>query len=114
MKIAILGTGRCATRLARRLSEHDLVFGTCEYSVNLTRRLVARMGRRVKLTSPKDAVRQAQVVLLAATDYELPRLLSAAGPFAGKLVLQASDFARSRSDSAERVDCLAATAQAAG
>lgn len=89
MKIAILGTGSEAVSVASRIHEHEVVFASCESSADLVQRLAAGTGRRIRLMSPQEAVGEAQVVLLAAPEDELARLVAAAGSFAGKFVLQA-------------------------
>ncbi|HEX5515223.1 MAG TPA: NAD(P)-binding domain-containing protein [Gammaproteobacteria bacterium] len=89
MKIAILGTGSQAVSVARRIHQHEVVFGSCESSADLTRWLAASTGRSIRVVSPQEAVGEAQVVLLAAAEDELARLVAAAGSFTGKFVLQA-------------------------
>jgi 8-hydroxy-5-deazaflavin:NADPH oxidoreductase len=67
MKIAILGTGGVGAALGLRWGEagHDITYGSRAPDSDKVRQLVAKSGSRAVATGPREAINDAEVILLA-------------------------------------------------
>ena len=93
MRLAILGTGAVGGTLGRRWAGlgHDIGFGTRDPQAATVRRLLQDCGGRARAGSARDAVADAEVVVLA-TPYEAHgATLRAAGDLAGRILVDATN-----------------------
>lgn len=89
MKIGILGAGRVGGALGRHWASagHTIIYGDVEPSAPRVRELVADIGPAATVTTPDQAARQADLVVLAVPWPSAPEALLAAGPFLSDKVL---------------------------
>lgn len=92
MRIAIIGAGRIGGNAARLWSRagHDVLISFSRDPGRLAAR-AAELGQHVVATSPAQAVADADVVMLAVPWDVINDALHAAGPLAGKVVVDATN-----------------------
>lgn len=93
MNIAVLGAGSVGGTLGRRMAEagHRIVFGVPTPEEEKHRKLTDAIGGGTTVTSVGEAVRDAQVVILA-TPWDAARAaLQAAGDLSGKVVIDCTN-----------------------
>jgi 8-hydroxy-5-deazaflavin:NADPH oxidoreductase len=92
MRIAIVGAGRIGGNAARAWSRagHDVLVSFSRHPHELAAR-AAELGDHVAATAPADAVREADVVMLAVPWDAIDEALEAAGPLAGRVVIDATN-----------------------
>ncbi|HYC33546.1 MAG TPA: NAD(P)-binding domain-containing protein [Gemmatimonadales bacterium] len=88
MRIAILGSGNMGAALGRRFAEagHWVAFSWSRDPRKLER-LARRCGPRACAADPADAAADADAVLLAVHWSLVPRVLRAAGPLRGRILI---------------------------
>ncbi len=88
MRIAILGSGNMGTALGPLFAAagHGVTFSYSRDPAKLDR-LARQNGPKARAASPRDAVRDADVVLLAVHWQRIPHVLRAAGSLRGKVVI---------------------------
>lgn len=88
MRIAILGSGNMGAALGTRFAEagHHVAFSWSRDPRKLER-LARRNGPRARAAEPPDAVKDADAVLLAVHWSLTPRVLRAAGPLRGRILI---------------------------
>jgi predicted dinucleotide-binding enzyme len=88
MRIAILGSGNMGTALGRLFAAagHGVTFSYSRDPAKLDR-LARQNGPKAGAAAPRDAVRDADVVLLAVHWQRIPHVLRAAGSLRGKVVI---------------------------
>lgn len=92
MRIAIIGSGRIGTRLARvwKRAGHDLVFGTREPRGSKANEVTAQTG--VVVSSIEDVVRQGDVIVLAVPAAAVDDLVPVLAPLVdGKIVIDTAN-----------------------
>src|SRR5215468_4981116 len=87
MKIAIIGTGNVGSALARGLkkSSHRVVLGARNITDSATQDLAADAG--AELTSPAEAAKSAELVVLALPWNVAEAAVKALGDLSGKIVI---------------------------
>ena len=100
MRIAILGSGNMGSILGERFAAagHHVAFSWSRDPRKL-QRLARRSGPRARAAEPADAVRDADAVLLAVHWSLVPRVLRAAGPLKGRILIDCT-LPMNRSDQA--------------
>jgi 8-hydroxy-5-deazaflavin:NADPH oxidoreductase len=92
MRIAVLGSGNMGAALGRRFAAagHAVTFS---YSRDQTKleRLARQSGPRARAASVADAVRDADVLLLAVHWSRVPHVLRGAGSVRGKIVIDCTN-----------------------
>lgn len=88
-RIAVIGTGNVAAALGPEFAAlgHEIVYGSREPSRDSVVGLVARTGNGARATTPADAVRDADIVLLAVPGALAVDIASSLGNLAGKIVI---------------------------
>lgn len=88
MKIGIIGSGKIGANLGRLLAEarHE-IFYSFSRSEEKLRQLATEAGDATRWGTPAEAVRFGDVVILSPPYRELENALLAAGPMAGKIVI---------------------------
>ena len=88
MKIGILGSGRMGGALGTIFTRagHDVVFSYSRSEGKL-KSLVEQAGARARYGNPRDAVKDADVVLLAVHWLHVDDVLAQAGSLAGKIII---------------------------
>src|ERR1051325_1471202 len=88
MNIGVIGAGNMGTGLGRPwvMHGHHVMFSYSRRPQKL-QQLVLEMGSHARLGAPRDAVRFADVLLLAVPWEQVTDALSAAGPFDGKTLI---------------------------
>ena len=91
MKIAVLGAGRVGSTVGKlwHAAGHDVTFAA--RSAARPRALAAELGERAHAASVADAVAGAEVVLVAVPGPVVKDVLQAAGPFNGRVMLDAAN-----------------------
>ncbi len=91
MKLAILGSGLMGSKLGHIFAQagHDIVFSYARTRDKLER-LAKKAGPRAKAASPAEAVRDADVLILAVHWSRIPDVLKQTGSLAGKLMISCS------------------------
>jgi len=91
MKIAIIGTGNVGGALARGLSKtsHEVILGTRKLADKATQQLAAEVN--AELASPDDAVRSAELIVLALPWNGAEAAIKALGDLAGKVVIDCTN-----------------------
>ncbi len=91
MKIAVIGMGNIGSVLGRRCSEagHQVVFGVRD--PNDARKQSEARAAKASLASVREAVAQAEVVLLAVPWKAVPEVLREMGDLAGKVLLDCTN-----------------------
>src|SRR5262245_38024917 len=92
MRIAILGSGNMGGTLGRLFAAagHSVAFSFSRDRGKLER-LARESGPRARATAPRDAAASAQVVLLSVLWAQMPQVLKAAGPMAGKVLVDCTN-----------------------
>ena len=87
--IAIIGTGRVASALGPRWAEQGnrIVYGSRDPNGSKARELVARTPDNATVTTPVDAVSQADIVLLAVPWTAAETVVKSLGDLSGKIVI---------------------------
>lgn len=93
MKIAIIGAGNVGGTLGKAWAAkgHDIIFGVRDPQAAKVQEVVKATGGRTRATTVKDAAAQAEVVLLATPWGATQDAIKAAGPLAGKVVIDATN-----------------------
>ena len=93
MRIAILGSGNMGGALGRSFAAagHGVAFSYSRDRAKLERLARASGARARAASSPADAVRDADVVLLAVHWSRVPQVLRAAGSLRGKVVIDCTN-----------------------
>ena len=93
MRIAILGSGNMGGALGRSFAaaRHRVAFSYSRDRAKLERLARASGARARAASSPADAVRDADVVLLAVHWSRVPHVLRAAGSLRGKIVIDCTN-----------------------
>jgi len=92
LDIAILGSGNMGAALGRRFADagHRVAYSFSRDPAKLDR-LARRSGPRARAGPPRDAARDADLVLLAVHWSQVPRVLRAAGNLRGKIILDCTN-----------------------
>jgi 8-hydroxy-5-deazaflavin:NADPH oxidoreductase len=93
MKIAVIGAGSVGGTLGRRLSElgHDVRFGVRDVTDASSMTMVAGIKGKAKLATIGDAVKEAELVVLATPYSANAAALSAAGRLDGKILIDVTN-----------------------
>jgi 8-hydroxy-5-deazaflavin:NADPH oxidoreductase len=93
MKIAVIGTGSVGATLGRRWAElgNSVCFGARDSSDPATKSMAAAIKGDAKLASVADAVRDAEVVVLATPYAANAAALASAGNLAGKILIDVTN-----------------------
>ena len=93
MKIGILGAGRVGGTLGRLWTSqgHQVMFGVRDPQGPKTQALLADMGPAAGVGSPAEAVVFGDVVLLAVSWAAVREVIEQAGPWTGKLLIDATN-----------------------
>src|SRR5262245_14811361 len=93
MKIAILGSGSVGSTLGRGWAAkgHEIVFGVRDPKGARARDAVKAAGAKARAASLKEAAAAGEVVLVATPYDAAEEALRAAGPLAGKVVIDATN-----------------------
>jgi predicted dinucleotide-binding enzyme len=93
MKIAVIGTGSVGGTLGRRWAElgHSIRFGVRDLGDSDARALVGRIKGEARLASVPEAVRDADVVVLATPYGANAAAIAAAGDLAGKILIDVTN-----------------------
>jgi len=91
MTIAVLGTGRMGTALARAFlrAGHQVILASRD--PDRARSRTASEARGAAATTPAEAVSRADAAVLAVLWEDVPEMLAAAGDFAGKVLIDATN-----------------------
>jgi NADPH-dependent F420 reductase len=89
VKIAVLGTGRVGGTLGERWARagHEVAFGSRDPVAEKCQQLLTRAGKSARITSPAEAVKGAEVVVLAAPWTTAKALLQSIGDLSGKVIV---------------------------
>jgi NADPH-dependent F420 reductase len=121
--VAIIGTGNVGSALGQRLAElgHDVVYGSREPARADVERLVAETGGTAIAALPEEAVRGADIVVLAVPWEIVEDLTRALGDLAGTIVIDPTNPRRVGDDglrdypfegsNAERIQAVAPRAR---
>ena len=92
MRIAVLGSGRMGGALGGLWADagHAVTFSFSRDQAKLER-LASTHGPRARAASPADAVRHADVALLAVLWQQVPRVLRAVGSLRGKVLIDCTN-----------------------
>ena len=92
MRIAMLGSGNMGSALGRLFASagHFVTYSFSRDPAKLER-LANSSGPRARAASPADAVRDADVVVLAVLWQHVPRVLRSAGSLRGKVLIDCSN-----------------------
>ena len=92
MRIAILGSGNMGSALGHLFASagHFVTYSSSRDPAKLER-LAKSSGRRARAASPADAVRDADVVMLAVLWQHVPRVLRSAGSLKGKVLIDCTN-----------------------
>jgi 8-hydroxy-5-deazaflavin:NADPH oxidoreductase len=98
--IAIIGTGNVGSALGQRFAElgHDVVYGSREPSRPDVERLIAQTGVAASAAVPEEAVRGADIVVLAVPWEIVEDLTRALGDLAGTIVIDPTNPRRVADD----------------
>jgi predicted dinucleotide-binding enzyme len=93
MKIAVIGTGPVGGTLGRRWAElgHAVSFGVRDLADAAANALIAEIRGKARLARVPDAVKDADVVVLATPYAANAAAISAAGDLAGKIVIDVTN-----------------------
>lgn len=92
MRIAILGSGNMGSALGRLFASagHSVTFSYSRDPAKLER-LAKSVGARARAASPAEAVKDADVVVLAVLWQHMPSVLRAAGSMRGKILIDCTN-----------------------
>jgi 8-hydroxy-5-deazaflavin:NADPH oxidoreductase len=93
MKIAIIGAGNVGGSLGRAWSAkgHDVVFASRDTNEPKTQAALAATSGRARAAKVDDAVRDAEVVVLAVPFEAVESALKSAGPMTGKILIDCTN-----------------------
>ena len=93
MKIAIIGAGNLGGALGKGWAKagHTIIFGVRDPAGGKTRPPLAEIGANATSVVVPDAVRQAEVVVLATPWPAVPDAISAMGDLRGKVIIDATN-----------------------
>lgn len=93
MKLAVIGTGSVGGTLGRRWAElgHVVAFGVRDLKDKDANALVAGIKGAARLASLRDAVRDAEVVVLATPYAANAEAIAAAGDLSGKILIDVTN-----------------------
>ena len=93
VKIAVIGTGSVGGTLGRRWAElgHSVRFGVRNAKDAAAYALVAKIKGEARIASVRDAVAEAEVVVLATPYAANPAALALAGDLAGKILIDVTN-----------------------
>ncbi len=93
MRVGVLGTGRVASVLGSRWAAggHTVVFGSRDPAAEKARQLAARLGANATVGTLADAVREAEVVLLATPYDAAQKLLESLGDLGSRVLIDCSN-----------------------
>jgi 8-hydroxy-5-deazaflavin:NADPH oxidoreductase len=93
MKIAVIGTGSVGGTLGRRWAElgHAVCFGVRNIDDTDAKALVGKIKGKARLASVGEAVRDAEVVVLATPYAANAAAIAAAGDLAGKILIDVTN-----------------------
>ncbi|HEY8518723.1 MAG TPA: NADPH-dependent F420 reductase [Gammaproteobacteria bacterium] len=88
-RIAVIGTGNVGSALGPEFAAlgHTIVYGSREPSRADVQELVARTGRGASAATPREAVRDADIVLLAVPGTEAEKITRDLGDLSGKIII---------------------------
>jgi len=114
MHIAILGSGNMGAALGRLFAKagHAVSFSYSRDPKKLER-LARSSGERASAATPADAVRHANVVLLAVHWSQVPKVLRAAGSLRGKVLIDCTNLMNASDDALSAIACLVASSSRA-
>ncbi len=92
MKIAIIGSGNIGGALAKGLDKknHQIIIGTRKIT-GPDETTLAKNGQRISVDTIPNAVRQAEVVIIAVPLKAIPDLTAALGDVSGKVIIETSN-----------------------
>jgi predicted dinucleotide-binding enzyme len=98
--IAIIGTGRVAAALGPKFAGlgHKVIYGSREPTRNEVRELVAATGANASAASPLDAVRGADIVVLAVPGTAVEPVVMSLGDLSGKIIIDPTNPTRRGAD----------------
>lgn len=98
--IAVIGTGSVGGALGPEFAAlgHRIVYGSREPDRDEVRALVARTGGDASATTPADAVRDAEFVVLAVPGELAPSIAAGLGDLAGKILIDPTNALRRGDD----------------
>ena len=87
--IAIIGTGNVGATLGPEFAEqgHTIVYGSRDASSDDVKALVARTGDGTTATTPANAVRDADIVVLAVPGMLVAEIMQGLGDLSGKIII---------------------------
>ena len=87
--IAIIGTGNVGAALGPEFAEqgHTIVYGSRDPSSDNVKALVARTGDGTTATTPANAVRDANIVVLAVPGMLVAEITQGLGDLSGKIII---------------------------
>jgi 8-hydroxy-5-deazaflavin:NADPH oxidoreductase len=93
MKIAVIGTGSVGGTLGRRWAElgHSVCFGVRDLADAGAKTLIGQVKGDAKLASVRDAVKDAEVVVLATPYQANAAAIASAGDLSGKILIDATN-----------------------
>jgi NADPH-dependent F420 reductase len=93
MKIAILGAGKVGGNLGKQWAAagHTIVFGSRDPNSEKVKTLLGDIGPQASATSEADAVRDAEVVLLAVPYGAAQEVLANVGDLGGRVLIDATN-----------------------
>jgi len=98
--VGVIGTGRVGAALGPRLAAqgYTVVYGSRDPAAPKVRELVARSGADAAATTPSEAARRADFVLLAVPWSAVEQVLTDLGDLGGKILIDATNPLRRAAD----------------
>lgn len=98
--IAVIGSGNMGSALGKRLAGagHRIVYGSRDPSRDEVSALVAATGHGATAATPKEAARQADIVILAVPWEPMEEVVRSIGKFNGKILIDISTAYRQAAD----------------
>ena len=93
MRIAVIGTGNVGGALGTRWAQggHNVIFASRDPESEKARTLLLRAGPSARVTTLREAVADAEIVVLATPWQAAQETLTAAGDLSGKIVIDATN-----------------------
>jgi hypothetical protein len=93
MKIAILGSGKVGGNLGKRWAAagHTIVYGSRDPNSDKVKELLNNIGAQASATGEAEAVRDAEVVLLAVPYHAAQGVLANVGDLGGRVLIDATN-----------------------
>jgi hypothetical protein len=87
--IAVIGTGNVGTALGTEFAAqgHTIIYGSRDPSKKSVRKLVKQTGNGASATTPADAVRNADIVVLAVPGLLVEEITKSLGNLSGKIII---------------------------